>query len=59
METFKDITHQEHQQIIDPLMLLKEGCINCAFVMDDKQSAIKEKNVALTLVSGLTSPITH
>jgi AcrR family transcriptional regulator len=59
LNAFKDITEQEHQQIIDALMLLKEGCINCAFVMDDKQSAIKAKKFALTLVSGLISPITH
>lgn len=36
--------------LTDCLTLLKEGCINGAFVMGDKHSAIKAKNIALSFL---------
>ncbi|WP_236559702.1 TetR/AcrR family transcriptional regulator [Colwellia sp. 20A7] len=33
--------------LVELLLLLKEGCINCAHVMGDKQSALKAKALAL------------
>ena len=36
--------------MLDTLLLLKEGAINCAYVMGDKQAAIKAKKIALNLL---------
>jgi AcrR family transcriptional regulator len=36
--------------MLDSLIFLKEGVINCAFVMRDKQAAIKAKNIAINLL---------
>ena len=36
--------------MLDTLILLKEGAINSAFLMRDKQAAIKAKKVALNLL---------
>ena len=36
--------------MLNSLILLKEGVINCAFVMNDKQAAIKAKKIALGLL---------
>lgn len=41
----------KHSDLVTTLMLLKEGCINCAFVLGDKDAAIKAKKVALTLIT--------
>lgn len=48
--TFKQINTQEKNLLLNTLMLLKEGCINCAFVLGDKASANKAKTVALQLL---------
>ncbi|MFT5719613.1 MAG: AcrR family transcriptional regulator [Oleiphilaceae bacterium] len=45
------ITDQKQVDLIlNALLLLKEGVINCAFVMGDKQAAIKAKNIAHNLL---------
>lgn len=42
----------QSNQMTELLMLLKEGCINCAFVFGDKQAAQRAKLLALQFVSG-------
>jgi AcrR family transcriptional regulator len=42
--------HQQLNQLTDLLLLLKEGVINCAYVMGDKQAALKAKKLALSFV---------
>lgn len=37
----------EYQQLTDQLILLKEGVINSAFIMQDKQAALKAKKIIL------------
>lgn len=41
----------ELNRLIQLLLLLKEGVINCAHVMNDKQAAIKAKPLALSYLS--------
>ena len=51
-QRLSSITEDKKQVALmqDTLLLLKEGVINCAFVMDDKQAAIKAKKIALNFL---------
>ncbi len=40
----------QRNNLVELLLLLKEGVINCAHVMNDKQSAVKAKTLALAYV---------
>ena len=42
--------HQKRHALVDLLLLLKEGVINCAHVMQDKQGALKAKSLALSFL---------
>lgn len=44
------INEKRAELMLDTLILLKEGAINSAFLMRDKQAAIKAKKVALNLL---------
>jgi len=42
---------QQLKALVELLLLLKEGSINCAHVMGDKQSALKAKSLALSFLN--------